>query len=393
MQTRFPDAKNKEAAFDETMNRRRFLWRLAAAFQAAVLAPAGDLPAAEAPVNFCGRLPAGMRLRDVARKKLHHNGGRFSNPFCTAGYRRPLALLRWKLFSSNRYKHLYARETERPVDIDWAPVVGHDGLSVTFLNHASVLIRDPDGSVLVDPIFFGLLPFIHDFSPLVFDVARMPRPDAVLITHGHYDHLDTETLTALGPTQPIVAPPGYEAVFEGIGLKHRTSLDWFETAASGNWRVTLLPAHHWTMRNPFVGPNTALWGGYLIHTAGGRTIYVSGDTGYFDGFADIGREADIDLAIINLGAYAPRWFMAQSHMDPAQTVEAFRQLRAKRLMAVHWGAFRLGDEPVYLPPLDLAREMEKAGLADRLVHLEPGQSVFWDGSGPIGYTAARMVMR
>ena len=124
-----------------------------------------------------------------------------------------------------------------------------------------------------------------------------------------------------------------------------------------------------------MGPNTALWGGYLVRTAGGTTIYHSGDTAYFDGFADIGREADIDLAIINLGAYAPRWFMRQSHIDPAQTVAAFRQLRAKRLLVVHWGTFRLGDEPAYLPPDELAAEMQKAGLADRLVRLNPGETL------------------
>jgi L-ascorbate metabolism protein UlaG (beta-lactamase superfamily) len=132
------------------------------------------------------------------------------------------------------------------------------------------------------------------------------------------------------------------------------------------------------MRNPFAGPNTALWGGYLLRSPVGRTIYLSGDTGYFDGFADIGREADIDLAIVNLGAYAPRWFMARSHMDPARAVRAFKELGARRLMAVHWGAFRLGDEPVYLPPVELAREMAGASLSDRLVPLEPGQTLFLD---------------
>ena len=339
------------------------------------LAVPGGMAAMNDPLPYCGRLPRGLRLRDVASQKLHHNGGGFANPFCDRSYRRPWQLLRWKLFSNNRHKHLYANETQRPVTLDWEALSRHDGLSITFVNHASLLIRDPARSVLIDPIFFGLMPLIHNFSPLRFAADRMPRPDDVLITHGHYDHLDKPTLAALAPQTHIVAPPGYEAVFDEIGRNHRTRLDWYESLSLGDWRVTFLPAHHWTMRNPLLGPNTALWGGYLIKTAAGTTIYHSGDTAYYDGFADIGLEADIDLAIINLGAYAPRWFMRQSHIDPAQTVAAFQQLRAKRLMVVHWGTFRLGDEPVYLPPVELAAEMQKAGLADRLVRLNPGETL------------------
>jgi len=122
------------------------------------------------------------------------------------------------------------------------------------------------------------------------------------------------------------------------------------------------------------GPNRSLWGSYLIRTAGGKTIYLSGDTGYFDGYADIGKEFDIDLAIFNLGAYEPRWFMAPSHMNPVETVQAFKELRAKKLMIVHWGSFQLGDEPVHFPPLDLKRELEKEGLLDRWVELSHGET-------------------
>jgi L-ascorbate metabolism protein UlaG (beta-lactamase superfamily) len=114
----------------------------------------------------------------------------------------------------------------------------------------------------------------------------------------------------------------------------------------------------------------------MIRTASGPTIFISGDTAYFDRFHEIGREFAIDLAIINLGAYEPRWFMAGSHMNPKETVQAFKELGAKRLMIAHWGTFRLGDEPVHFPPIDIKKEMEEEGLTDRLVHLNHGETLF-----------------
>ena len=318
----------------------------------------------------------GMEMREIAERKLHHgSNGYYLNFLGRQRQKRGFGrVLYWKLFDKNRFKPYLAAQPVKPVTIDWQPIRNHRGLSVTYVNHASVLIKDIDRCIIVDPVFDGLLWFIKDHSPLAFDLGELPPVDHVLVTHGHYDHLDKSSLAALGPEVHVVAPPGYEGIFDDVGLHRRTRLDWFEATALGDWRVTCLPAHHWTMRNPLVGPNTALWSGFLVRTGSGRTVYLSGDTAYWDGFADIGREADIDLAIINLGAYAPRWFMSQSHLDPVETVAAFRQLRARRLMVVHWGTFRLGDEPVYLPPVALRREMEKAGLAHRLVHLEAGET-------------------
>jgi N-acyl-phosphatidylethanolamine-hydrolysing phospholipase D len=130
------------------------------------------------------------------------------------------------------------------------------------------------------------------------------------------------------------------------------------------------------MRNPLVGPNRSLWGSYLIRGAGGQTIYLSGDTAYFSGFRELGNMYDIDLAIINVGAYEPRWFMKSRHINPAEAVQAFRELGARRLLVVHWGTFRLGDEPVYLPPIQVKEEMGKVGLAGRLINLTHGQTVY-----------------
>jgi N-acyl-phosphatidylethanolamine-hydrolysing phospholipase D len=319
----------------------------------------------------------GMTLRQMAGQKLHHGeNGRFLNPLGEMRRRRMTQVLYWKLFHRNKFRDHLSEQTVTPVAVDWSAVSAHKGLSVTFVKHASVMIKDDDRYLLVDPVFSEIFWFIKDFTPLDFDLSEMPQPDHILITHGHYDHLDIPSLGRFDPNTHVVSPLGYNAIFDDLGMKNRTQLDWYDTYRDGTRELTLLPCNHWTMRNPFRGPNHSLWGSYLFRTASGRSIYIAGDSAYFDGFREIGREFDIDLAIINLGAYEPRWFMAPSHMNPAETVAAFQQLNAKKLMIVHWGTFRLGDEPVHFPPMDLKPELAKAGLLDRWVDIRHGETYF-----------------
>ena len=311
----------------------------------------------------------------IAQKRLHHKNGRFINPFSGAEYGNFWRLLKWKLFSKNDYKHLYRNQKETPVHIDIGELSASRGISVTFIKHSTVYINYLGKRILVDPVFSGLFPFIKDFSPLAFDPSHMPQPHIILITHGHYDHLDTTSLRRLNPNATIVSPLGYEDIFNEIGFNNIVSLDWYQGLSLDGLRIVLLPCNHWTMRNPFMGPNRALWGSFVIEANGqGPSIFVSGDTAYFRGFKEIGKEFKIDLAIFNLGAYEPRWFMAQSHLNPPEAAQAFVDLNAHELMVVHWGTFRLGDEPVYLPPLELAKEMEARGLAERLIKIRHGHT-------------------
>jgi N-acyl-phosphatidylethanolamine-hydrolysing phospholipase D len=320
-----------------------------------------------------GRKAAQLTLTEIAERKLHHGRDLFLNPFSTRDHGNMWRVLRWKLFDRNRFKSFYKDEPTVPVKIDWDLLDEKNGCSVTFIRHSCVLICDLESSLLVDPVLFGLMWFT-DFSPLAFDVKRMPRPDHILITHGHYDHLDKSSLKIFPPDTHVISPLGYDSIFKDLGMQNRSQLDWFDGHKEGKREIILLPCNHWTMRNPLVGPNRALWGSFLVKGASGFNVFISGDTAYFDRFKEIGKTFPIDLAIFNLGAYEPRWFMASSHLNPAETVKAFMELNAKKLMIVHWGTFRLGDEPVHFPPLDIKREMKRQGLLDRLVHLNHGET-------------------
>lgn len=319
-----------------------------------------------------------MSLEEMARDRVHHGEGVFLNPFSETGMHRRdmLEIVKWKFLSENRFEAEYANEKVVPVKIDWKAATAHSSVSITWINHASVLIRENGSALIVDPVLFGLFWPVRDFSPIAFPVREIPPVDAVLVTHGHYDHLDIDSLKVFMNRSRYIVPLGHGDLLRHKGMTGIQELDWLDRTQAGAFDITFLPSNHWTMRNPFTGPNTALWGSYLIRTSSGRTIYISGDTAYFDRFAEIGRMARIDLAIFNLGAYEPRWFMKRSHINPGDTVKAFKELGADKLLVVHWGTFRLGDEPVYRPIVDIRREMAKAGISDRLVELVHGQTMY-----------------
>ena len=320
----------------------------------------------------------GRRMRDLALRKVHHGDGRFLNPFSDIPRGRLGSVLKWKWFAKNHFKPYYPEEKVTPVRLEWERILNGTGLEITLIKHAGVLIRDAEALLLVDPIFDGLSGFIKDFSPLMGDVTAMPQPKHILITHGHYDHLDKRSLMSWGADTHVISPPGYGHLFNGLGMTRRTQLDWYERYSEGGREIVFLPCNHWSMRNPLMGPNTGLWGSYLIRTKCGANVYISGDTAYFDGFEQLGSEFDIDLAVFNLGAYEPRWFMAASHMNPDETVKAFCDLNARHLSVVHWGTFRLGDEPVHFPPRAIRQSLQQQNLAHRYLELHHGDTVTYD---------------
>jgi L-ascorbate metabolism protein UlaG (beta-lactamase superfamily) len=363
------------------MTRRNFiqaLYNIVKSIVVMVLMPSISSSATNAQPGLHYKPLAGKSLRGMAREKRHHAPDGFVNPLGPERQGRLWQVMRWKLFQANRFEPFFAQEQIVPVTIDWEQLRHHRGLSITYLKHSTIMIKDGGETVIIDPVFWDIFWFIKDFTPLKFDLAEMPAPRHVLITHGHYDHLDKRSLSALEKDVHVISPLGYNGIFNDLRMKNRTQLDWYDVYQNDKLEITLLPCNHWTMRNPLTGPNRSLWGSYLIKTAGGYTIYVSGDTAYFDGFEQLGKEYEIDLAIFNLGAYEPRWFMAPSHMNPQECIQAFKELDARQMMIVHWGTFRLGDEPVHFPRIQVKQALQEAGLLDRWVDLQHGQTLFVD---------------
>ncbi len=362
------------------MTRRRFLAALSSSWKAAfawsLLPPAALAEQArEGPSALHYRPLRGRSLREIARRKEHHGPGRFVNPVGLDRSGRMLQVLSWKLLHRNPYAEEIVRQRERPLRLDAAAFAARRGLSLTLLKHASLLLHDEGFRMLLDPVFGRPFWFLRDYTPLDFDPVRLPAPDLVLLSHGHFDHLDLASLRGLPPGTTVLCPPGYEALLDEAGLSRRLVLDWYDTWTDGRREVVFLPANHWSMRNPLEGPNRGLWGSFLVRSAAGPAVFLSGDTAYFDGFEQIGADFAIDLAVFNVGAYEPRWFMASSHIDPAETVRAFRELRARKLLVAHWGTFQLGDEPVEDPPRRVAEEMKRAGLDAHFIDWKHGDTV------------------
>ncbi|MCX4696028.1 MBL fold metallo-hydrolase [Streptomyces sp. NBC_01408] len=246
------------------------------------------------------------------------------------------------------------------------PAASPGTVCVTWAGHASWLIRTGGLAVLTDPVWSRrILGTPTRMTPVGVRWEDLPPVDAVVISHNHYDHLDAPTLKRLPRHTALFVPAGLARWCRRRGFTRVTELDWWEHAELGGVRFEFVPSHHWSKRS-LIDTCRTLWGGWILTDARSPApsrVYFAGDTGYGHWFAEIGRRhPGIDLALLPVGAYAPRWWLGDVHADPEEAVRACLDLGARRMAPMHWGAFVLSAEPV-MEPLHRTRDAwARAGL-------------------------------
>jgi len=267
-----------------------------------------------------------------------------------------------------------------------APAIAHPRAptgehTATWIGHSTVLLQLGGLNVLTDPMFSQRASPLTWLGPRrVQDPAlaleALPPLDVIVLSHNHYDHFDRPSVRRLVRAHPDAAwvvPLRLGAAIGELGAARITELDWWESTEAQGLRVTATPARHFSARSPR-DRNRSLWCGFALERNGTR-VYFAGDSAYHPDFGEIGaRCGPFDLVMLPIGAYDPRWFMHVVHMDPEEAVAAYYDVTARHaatplplMLAIHWGTFRLTDEPMDEPPRRALARWRALGLDEDLL--------------------------
>ena len=307
------------------------------------------------------------------------SNGRFYNPWPDSAPHSFRDVLKW---SRERRRHprapdpprnSFARATSEITH----PRAGADHFSATWIGHSTVLLQFAGKNIITDPVFSQRASPVQWAGPRRLTDPSMPTSalppiDIVLLSHNHYDHLDKASVKRIARANPAavwVAPLGLSSYVRRWGVRDLVELDWWGSAVVDGIRVTATPARHFTARG-IRDRNKSLWCGFALEVDG-RRAYFAGDTAYHPAFGEIGeRCGPFDFVMIPIGAYDPRWFMKIVHVDPEEAVQIYRDIIAAHpnnqnplMLAIHWGTFRLTDEPMDEPPQRAISRWRDMGLA------------------------------
>ncbi len=247
-----------------------------------------------------------------------------------------------------------------------------DPIKVTNIGHATMLIEGGDNRILTDPVFSKRISILKRHMPVGIKLTELPELTAILISHAHIDHFDMPTLAKLSPEVPIVVPRNIKGLARSLGKRKFVELSYWQEWTVGTVKITAVPARHYGGRW-IIGSFFRKANGYIIEM-NDKIIYFAGDTARDNGYLGIGNLFRIDLALLPIGAYRPRFIMYRSHISPAEALDVFKELDADFMIPIHWGVFRLSLEPLDEPVARLKERVVEQGLLDRVIVLNPGES-------------------
>ena len=271
--------------------------------------------------------------------------GKFSGRYDSSTEVNFFHILKWKLLN-NPSLSWKKKKSITPLEVQ----IQTEKLSqkedfICWLSHASFLIQLGGKRILIDPVF-GNLPFYRRQIEAPYHRDALGKIDYLLISHVHYDHFDRKSLHAIAlQTAKAVLPLHMSKVLhKSVPNLETEELDWYETYDDGTIQISFVPARHWGRRGIF-DKNAVLWGGYVL-TCKDKNIYFSGDSAAGDHFTEIGKHFAIDYALLPIGDYKPEFIMKHNHLNPQEAFEAAQQLKAKKMIPMHYGTFKLTDEPL-----------------------------------------------
>ena len=254
-------------------------------------------------------------------------------------------------------------------------------LGITFIGHSSFFLQIAGKNVVVDPNFARWLFVLKRLRQPGLRVADLPPIDAVLVTHAHFDHLHRPSLRAIaratrrktGRPPVIVVPQNVRDIVFDLGFEEVIEMSWWEQFRLGNLTVTHTPSNHWGAR--IIRDMHRGFGGYVLNS-GRHALYHAGDTAFFDGFTEIGKRLHPEIALLPIGAYDPPSFRAV-HTSPEDAMQAFVDLKADRMIPMHYGTFKLSHEPMEEPVQRLLADAQRRGIEDKISVLEEGITEFF----------------
>ncbi len=286
------------------------------------------------------------------------------------------ALLKWQIGRIRERKWRSEDGFVTPRRENDGTALRHASAHLTWIGHATFVKRLAGKLVATDPILVPRVGTFKRLTPPGVAPERLPPIDVVTVSHSHYDHMDLASLKALGRGPTYVVPRDCGELLHEAGLPNVVELGWFESVTLGDLTITLVPAQHWSMRLPW-DRNRRLWGGFVYEAKEGPTTYHAGDTAFSERvFRAIAEKfPKIDYALLPIGAYDPVWFMQEQHMGPEEAGRAWELLGARHLVAMHWGTFKLTDEPFGEPPERMRAWWRAQGHAEeRLWILDVGET-------------------